>query len=60
MKRIVGGMMQDGCTATAVCSDGSTVSITGTGAGSNCRAVDYVNAPDGRDEACFHPVNGNS
>ena len=59
MKSITGGFV-DGCTAKATCSDGTSVSITGTGTGSNCSGIDYVNTTDGKGQACFHPENGNS
>jgi hypothetical protein len=60
MKFIFGGLLADGCTATATCSDGSKVTISGTGTGSNCTATDYTNTQDGKGQACYHPLNGNS
>lgn len=58
---IQGGRIAPGCTATAVCSDGRSVSASGSGEGSNCYANDYVNTQNGIGYACFHPAgSGNS
>lgn len=57
-KLIMGGRSAPGCTATAACSNGSSVSISGTGAGSNCTGTDYVNASNGVGVVCFHPASG--